>query len=630
MSKIKILDPKIQNKIAAGEVVERPSSVVKELIENSLDAGATEIQVNIEESGMKEIRIIDNGEGIEADDAKLLFERHATSKINDDYDLFQIRSLGFRGEALASIGAVSKVTLETLNENSTPVKLQYDGGTETSYEPGKARVGTDIIIRELFFNTPARLKYVRSLRTEAGKVIGIIQRMALNYPDVSFRLMIDGKEKLRTSGKGDLKAVIADIYGINIARLAVPVEASSPDFHVSGYLIRPEVTRSHRNFINLSVNQRFIKNFRLSQSVIKGYHTLQPKDKYPIAVINIDMDPKIVDVNVHPAKTEVRFSKEYELNQLVEDTVRKALRSETLIPDVEKKSEKETREKMEQSRFDFMNNTYRREENLETSDFRRRENVSDPVTEEREGRPSISTGNAFIKTEDKPAYRERNHTPAPERNKNPFRHTVSTSVQETPPLKKERLPYLEIIGQLHGTYILMQNDTGMYMMDQHAAQERIKYEYYYENIQTDGDGVPLLIPYTFEFPLDDVITIDEKMTDLKALGFEIEKTGIKNYSISRYPNWIKADRPEEDISSLIDFICRSDNFSVNAYREEMSIMMSCKQSIKANHYLDKGQMEALLEELNECDSPYTCPHGRPVIIHMTTYEIEKMFNRIMK
>lgn len=620
MSKIKILDPKIQNKIAAGEVVERPSSVVKELIENSLDANATEIQVNIEESGMKEIRIIDNGEGIEADDARLLFERHATSKINEDYDLFQIRSLGFRGEALASIGAVSKVTLETLNEDSEPVKLQYDGGTETSYTPGKARQGTDITIRELFFNTPARLKYVRSLRTEAGKVIGIIQRMALNYPDVGFRLMIDGKEKLRTSGKGDQKAVIADIYGINIARLAVPVEASSPDFHISGYLIRPEVTRSHRNFINLSVNQRFIKNFRLSQSVIKGYHTLQPKDKYPIAVINIDMDPKIVDVNVHPAKTEVRFSKEPELNQLVEDTVRKALRSETLIPDVEKKPE--TKEKTEQSRFDFMNNPAKQDEKIETTDFRQRENVRETVTDDIVDRPAADYSNSFIRTEDASLYGKRN--------KNPFQQSPAASVQDTPPLKKEKLPYLEIIGQLHGTYILMQNDTGMYMMDQHAAQERIKYEYYYENIQNDGDGVPLLIPYTFEFPLDDVITIDEKMADLKSLGFEIEKTGIKNYSISRYPDWIKADKPEEDIASLIDFISHSDNFSVNDYREEMSIMMSCKQSIKANHYLDKSQMEALLKELNECDSPYTCPHGRPVIIHMTTYEIEKMFNRIMK
>ena len=626
MSKIKILDPKIQNKIAAGEVVERPSSVVKELIENSIDANATEVQVNIEESGMKEIRIIDNGDGIEADDAELLFERHATSKINDDYDLFQIRSLGFRGEALASIGAVSKVTLETLNENSEPVKLQYDGGTQIKSEPGKARAGTDITIRELFFNTPARLKYVRSLRTEAGKVIGIIQRMALNYPGVGFRLMIDGKEKLRTSGKGDLLAVIADIYGIDIARRAVRLEASSPDFDVRGFVIRPEVTRSHRNYINLSVNQRFIRNFKLSQSVIKGYHTLQPKDKYPIAVINIDMDPKIVDVNVHPAKTEVRFSKESELNQLVEDAVKKALRSETLIPDVEQKTE--PKDKTEQSQFDFMNNPERRPAVSGTEDFRNQNSGRDTRVNETNNDTGINTGNSFLKTEDPPVYKERQN-PIRE-NKNPFQRATAAPVEETPPLEKEKLPYLEIIGQLHGTYILMQNDLGMYMMDQHAAQERIKYEYYYKNIQSDGDGVPLLIPYTFEFPLDDVITIDEKLTDLKALGFDIEKTGTKNYSISRYPDWIKASDPEEDIASLIDFICHSDNFSVNDYREEMSIMMSCKQSIKANHYLDTDQMEALLKELNKCESPYTCPHGRPVIIHMTTYEIEKMFNRIMK
>lgn len=623
MSKIKILDPKIQNKIAAGEVVERPSSVVKELIENSIDANASEIQVSIEESGMKEIRVIDDGEGIEAEDAPLLFERHATSKIGSDYDLFQIRTMGFRGEALASIGAVAKVTLETMNRESEPVKLQYEGGDLTANTPGKARIGTDIMIRELFFNTPARLKYVRSLRTEAGKVIDIIQRMALNHPTISFTLLIDGKEKLRTSGKGDLKAVIADIYGINVARLAVPVEADTPDFHISGYIVRPEVTRSHRNFINLSVNKRFIRNFRLTQSIINGYHTLQPKDKYPIAVINMEMDPKIVDVNVHPAKTEVRFSKENELNTLIENTVRDALREETLIPDVEKSVKRPEKEKADQPAFDFMRSKAKTapepRPGTGNSAFTVREargnrSESWPKVSGTEKRTDYSTGSS------------------PKREKAPFHKPAATATgpSEAPPLKKEKLPYLEIIGQLHGTYILMQNDSGMYMMDQHAAQERIKYEYYYENIQKDGDGVPLLIPYTFEFPLDDVITIDEKLHDLRDLGFDIEKTGTKSYSVSRYPDWIKADDPEEDIASLIDFICHKDNFTVNDYREEMSIMMSCKKSIKANHYLDKRQMEALLEELNRCESPYTCPHGRPVIIQMTTYEIERMFNRIMK
>ncbi|CAM4228029.1 DNA mismatch repair endonuclease MutL [Lacicoccus alkaliphilus] len=621
MSKIKILDPKIQNKIAAGEVVERPSSVVKELIENSIDAGSGEIQVSIEESGMKEIRVIDDGEGIEAEDAPLLFERHATSKIGDDYDLFQIRTMGFRGEALASIGAVAKVTLETMHKESEPVKLQYEGGAIVADEPGKARNGTDITIREIFFNTPARLKYVRSLRTEAGKVIDIVQRMALNHPAISFTLLIDGREKLRTGGKGDLKAVIADIYGINVARLAVPVEAESPDFHITGYIVKPEVTRSHRNFINLSVNQRFIRNFKLTQSIINGYHTLQPKDKYPIAVLNMEMDPKIVDVNVHPAKTEVRFSKEMELNALVENTVRNALREETLIPDVEKNTEKREKEKAEQPKFEFS-----RRAGTAAPGTSPKQDFNTGSVKEAAERPASRAREPVFRTEERAPYSHRGRV----KREKPGGSETGTATGTAPSLQKQKLPYLEIIGQLHGTYILMQNDSGMYMMDQHAAQERIKYEYYYENIQKDGDGVPLLIPYTFEFPLDDVITIDEKIHDLKDLGFEIEKTGAKNYSVSRYPDWIRTEDPEEDIASVIDFICHKDHFSVNDYREEMSIMMSCKKSIKANHHLDKRQMEALLEALNKCESPYTCPHGRPVIIQMTTYEIERMFNRIMK
>ena len=654
MNRIKILDPHIQNKIAAGEVVERPSSVVKELVENSIDADATEIEVFIVESGMKEIRIVDNGDGIQREDVPLVFERHATSKIAVDYDLFELRSLGFRGEALASIGAVAKVTLETMNMESSPVRMQFEGGKTVSNTPGKERKGTDIKISDLFYNTPARYKYVRSLRTEAGKIIDIIQRMALNYPDIRFRLTIDHKERLRTKGNGRLKEVISDIYGLHIARKAVAVHAETPDFKIDGYIVRPEETRSNRNYINLAVNRRHIKNFKLSQSIINGYHTLQPKDKCPIVVMNITMDPKLVDVNVHPSKIEVRFSKEQDLNRLVEDTVRTHLREEMLIPDVEQKPSK--KEKFENEVIDF--------NNLEKSPFDEALNDLDRIFERKED--TRDKGCERVQSEERAKYQS-DELKMPEKGKEEYnrdnsqkedsqsgnifdkkrteeivKYPKGTKRQMTAqresgtvsvppePVKKEKLPYLEIIGQLHGTYIIMQNDTGMYLMDQHAAQERIKYEYYYSHIDTDGEGVPLLIPYTFEFPLDDVIVIDEKLTDLKELGFEIEKSGMKQYVISRYPDWIKARDPEQDIEDLIDFIINKNHFSVNDYREELSIMMSCKQSIKANHYLNREQMEALLKELNECDSPYTCPHGRPVIIHLTTYEIERMFNRIMK
>ena len=619
MSPIKVLDSAIQNKIAAGEVVERPSSVVKELAENSIDAHATQVEVFIEESGMKQIRIVDNGDGIHHTDGPLLFQRHATSKIDTDYDLFQIRSLGFRGEALASIGAVAKVTVETKHTTGNPVFIRFEGGNLVEQIPGKERQGTDITITDLFFNTPARLKYMRSMRTESGKIIDIIQRMALANPGISFRLVLDGQEKIMTKGNGNLKEVISDIYGLNVARHAVEIEAHDADFDIRGYAIRPEINRSNRNYLNISVNRRFIKNFMLSQSIVNAYHTLLPKDKYPIVVIDIKMDPKLVDVNVHPSKIEVRFSKERELNKLLETAISRHIKDEMLIPDVSREKPRR-QEKPTQETLDF------------TAERSAPPKAGPPVQEAPRTREDQSTQLDYRVVPERTVLKEtrarKSELSAP-----PKRRDTPASVPHTHPGEKERekLPYLEIVGQLHGTYIILQNDTGMYMMDQHAAQERIKYEYYSENIvQGEGDGIPLLIPYTFEFPMNDIIAIDDRLKRLRSLGFEIEKTGIRQYSVTRYPNWIDERNPEADIEELIHFVSSKEDFSVNQYKEEMAIMMSCKRSIKANHYLDRPQIEALLESLRACRSPYTCPHGRPVIIHMSTYEIERMFNRIMK
>ncbi|MCC4722005.1 DNA mismatch repair endonuclease MutL [Salinicoccus sp. RF5] len=619
MSPIKVLDSAIQNKIAAGEVVERPSSVVKELAENSIDAHATQVEVFIEESGMKQIRIVDNGDGIHHTDGPLLFQRHATSKIDTDYDLFQIRSLGFRGEALASIGAVAKVTVETKHTTGNPVFIRFEGGNLVEQIPGKERQGTDITITDLFFNTPARLKYMRSMRTESGKIIDIIQRMALANPGISFRLVLDGQEKIMTKGNGNLKEVISDIYGLNVARHAVEIEANDADFAIRGYAIRPEINRSNRNYLNISVNRRFIKNFMLSQSIVNAYHTLLSKDKYPIVVIDIKMDPKLVDVNVHPSKIEVRFSKERELNKLLETAISRHIKDEMLIPDVSREKPRR-QEKPTQETLDF------------TAERSAPPKAGPPVQEAPRTREDQSTQLDYRVVPERTVLKE-TRARKPELSAPPKRRDTPASVPHTHPGEKERekLPYLEIVGQLHGTYIILQNDTGMYMMDQHAAQERIKYEYYSENIvQGEGDGIPLLIPYTFEFPMNDIIAIDDRLKRLRSLGFEIEKTGIRQYSVTRYPNWIDERNPEADIEELIHFVSSKEDFSVNQYKEEMAIMMSCKRSIKANHYLDRPQIEALLESLRACRSPYTCPHGRPVIIHMSTYEIERMFNRIMK
>lgn len=611
MSRIHVLPADIQNKIAAGEVVERPSSIVKEIVENSLDADASVIEVMIKNSGMESIKVIDNGSGIDYEDRHLLFERHATSKLDTSYDLFEIRSLGFRGEALSSIGAVAKVTLESMSQNSTPFKIVYSAGKYESDTVWHERQGTIIEIEDLFYNTPARLKYIKNLRTEAGKIIDIVQRIALNNPSVSFRLVFDDKERFKTTGNGNLKEVIHILYGMQVSSNTLEVHGESPDYEITGYAVRPEITRSNRNYINLAINNRHIRNFKLTQSIINAYHTLQAKDKYPLVFLDIKMDPKLLDVNVHPSKVEVKLSKERELLDLTEQAVKDALTETQLIPEVQHKTKEERQHKPEQSSIDFSEDrlkAIKEAASLYQSPPKKNNFFKERVIEQPSDQASTKSERPTVsKPKDQPTY-------------------INTEDK----LEKEKLPYLEIIGQLHGTYIIMQNETGMYLMDQHAAQERIKYEYIYENVVKENDGVPLLIPYTFEFSFDDVITIDEKLTELRNLGFEIDKTGMKQYTVSAYPSWINKDNPEADINDLIDFISHTDHFDINKYREEMSILMSCKQSIKANHYLDKKQMEALLEELGKCHSPYTCPHGRPVIIHMTTYEIERLFNRVMK
>lgn len=618
MGQIHVLPAHIQNKIAAGEVVERPSSIVKEITENSLDAGATVIEVFIKNSGMESIKVVDNGRGIDYEDRSLIFERHATSKLDTAYELFEIRSLGFRGEALASIGAVAKVSLQSMSEGSTPFKMVISGGDYETDTVWHERPGTIIEIEDLFFNTPARLKYIKNLRTEAGKIIDIMQRMALNNPDVSFRLVFDGKDRFKTTGSGNLKEVINILYGIQVSSNAIPVSGTSPDYTIDGFIVRPEVTRSNRNYINLSINNRHVRHFKLSQSIINAYHTLQPKDKYPLVFLNITMDPKLIDVNVHPSKIEVKLSKEAELLKLMEDTVKNGLMETQLIPEVEHKKPKQ--EQFDQPAIDFTKREEQIREHIDTYEPPAKHMPQTPFRQEK----------SMEDLQSKQPYTNpfKQNTPVQKETGKPA--DIPAFVEQEPLPEKQKLPYLEIIGQLHGTYIIMQNETGMYLMDQHAAQERIKYEYIYKNIIKEDDGIPLLIPYTFEFSFDDVITIDEKLSELQSLGFDIEKSGMKQYTVSRYPSWIKAQNPEEDIIDLIDFISHTDHFDVKKYREEMSIMMSCKQSIKANHYLDKNQMTALLDELGKCHSPYTCPHGRPVIIHMTTYEIERMFNRIMK
>lgn len=603
-NKIVELTELLSNKIAAGEVVERPASVVKELTENAIDAGSTVIDILIEEAGLNKITVIDNGSGIEPEDVETAFLRHATSKIKNEHDLFRVHTLGFRGEALPSIASVAQVKITTSTGEKQGKHLTIQGGKILEEISSDARKGTEIEVTQLFYNTPARLKYLKSLPTELGNITDIINRLALSHPEISFRLSHNGKSLLQTSGNGDLRQVIAAIYGVSIARKALPVSAESLDFKVNGYAILPEINRANRNYVSTIVNGRYIKNFALVKAIQEGYHTLLPIGRYPIIVLQIEMDPIIVDVNVHPAKLEVRLSKEKELGQLITQMLKGAFHQQQLIPSGE--VSKKQKLASEQLQIDF---------DKKKSEPPRLDQPFHYKQPPEQDNSYVAEENALYESLDALL----DH---PEE-----KQEEQEEVTITP---TERLPKLYPIGQMHATYILAQNEKGLYIIDQHAAQERIKYEFYREKIgEVARELQDLLVPIVLEFSTDEYVRLEEQKQKLEEVGVFLEPFGQNSYIIRSHPNWFPKDQEEETLREIIDEALNAPSISIHKLREDTAIMMSCKKSIKANHYLTKEDMEALLDTLREASDPFTCPHGRPVVIEYTTYELEKMFKRVM-
>ncbi|MBF2655879.1 DNA mismatch repair endonuclease MutL [Listeria seeligeri] len=592
----------LSNKIAAGEVVERPASVVKELVENAIDAGSTVIDILVEEAGLNKITIIDNGSGIEEEDVATAFLRHATSKIKNEADLFRVHTLGFRGEALPSIASVSHLTLETSTGESKGTTISLEGGKIIEQKSGHARKGTQIEVSQLFFNTPARLKYLKSLPTELGNITDILNRLALAHPNISFRFSHNGKPLLQTNGNGDLRQVIAAIYGVSIAKKSIPVKAESLDFKISGYAISPEINRSNRNYISTIINGRFIKNFALVKAIQEGYHTLLPIGRFPIIVLQIEMDPIIVDVNVHPAKLEVRLSKEKELGQLISQMIKQAFHELQLIPDGEISKKQKEIQKSEQIQMSFEENKPKEE----TPTLFSKPSIPEYVPSDND----VPTENDFV-FETAPVYTSEEHI-------------------EPKETTQERIPKMYPIGQMHATYIFAQNENGLYIIDQHAAQERIKYEFYREKIgEVSRELQELLVPIVLEFPTDEYVRLEEQKAKLEEVGVFLENFGQNSYIIRAHPTWFPKDEEEEMLREIIDEALTSPSISIHKLREDTAIMMSCKKSIKANRYLTMKDMETLLDTLREASDPFTCPHGRPVIIQYSTYELEKMFKRVM-
>ncbi|CCY93616.1 dNA mismatch repair protein MutL [Firmicutes bacterium CAG:884] len=569
---IKVMSEILANKIAAGEVVERCSSVVKELVENSIDAGSTEIKVDLLDSGITEIKVTDNGVGMDEADAKTAFQRHATSKLLDENDLYRINTLGFRGEALPSIASVSKVELVT-SKGLLGTRVKINGGNFESIERAEARRGTSIAVRNLFYNTPARLKHLSSMQAELMTVADYVDKIALSHPNIRFVLTNNGSTMLNTDGKGDLLKTINSVFGINVARNMIKIETEDRDYKVMGYISKPEINRTTKNHMITLVNGRVVRNSSINRAINDSYHTYKPDNRYPIVVINIEVDPSQIDVNIHPTKMDIKFSKLEELQNLLMKEIKKNLDVRTLIPKVE--------------------------EAIVVNNF----------TDYEEEKP--------IKQEEKPIFVKQEL----EIHENEVKYETKR--------EENRYPDMTFVGIAHGTYIIMQNDTGMYIIDQHAAKERINYEKFKEELgHPSQNKIPLLFPITLEYTTSEFMKLREKMDVLNNIGLLIEEFGINSIIVKAHPVWFPKGFENQYINKVIETVLNyNEPFDLVKFNEKVAINLSCKMAIKANEYISPEEAIALIKNLQKCEQPFNCPHGRPTTLIYTVSELEHLFKR---
>ena len=585
MSKIQVMSMDLSNKIAAGEVIEKTMNVVKELVENSIDAGATTIKIDLLDSGVGEIIVTDDGVGMDREDATLAFSRHATSKLKSLDDLFNIESLGFRGEALPSIAAVSNVTLKTSNgEVGTEVNIV--GGKINYVKSADLAKGTKFIVRDLFYNTPVRLKYLKNLYVELANITEYVNKMALSYPNIKFVLTNNNKQLLNTEGHGNLLKVINNVYGVEVAKKMVKIDASNDDYVIKGYICYPEISKPNRSSIITFVNGRYIRNNELNRTITDAYHTYLMIDKFPIVVINIEVDPILVDINIHPTKMDIKFSKMDTLKSLITDVISKTLRELTLIPKA-------------------------KYEEIKPSSI-----TSYSVSEE----PSVYNDN--YKDYDKVEEVRLDFDSTLNNNEETFEEL------EEPNKPAERLKKMYPVGLVHGTYIICENEDGMYIIDQHAAAERINYEKYFTEMKkVKHDTTALLVPIKIELPTDEAIRLKHNIGVLLDMGFEIEEFGINTFIVRVHPTWLPTYMAEEAIRKIINIVIEKEEFDYGKFIEHVAITLACKMSIKANDFITMEDIEILLENLRNTKNPFTCPHGRPTIISYSKYDLEKLFKR---
>ncbi|MBU0997685.1 MAG: DNA mismatch repair endonuclease MutL [Firmicutes bacterium] len=581
MGKIILLDTVLSNMIAAGEVVERISNVVKELVENSLDAKATRIDIFLEESGLKRIQVVDNGTGMDEQDALLAFERHATSKIKNEYDLFHIRSLGFRGEALPSIASVSRIELLTSQANDeVGCKVIFEDGVLVESGVGTYRKGTSVTVTHLFYHTPARFKYLKSPQTELSNVVDLVSKFSLSHPEVSFFLSNQGKLLFQTAGNGNTLDVLAKIYGIEVAKSMRRFSGRNRDYEISGFISNPIQNRSSRNYVSVFVNHRYIKSSRLTKAILEAYGQLIPLNRYPIVLINISVDPSLIDVNIHPTKQQVKFSEEDALVDLIHHIIRSKLELVEVIQPIEKS----TPLKQEvQTEMDFRGDETRTIQDL--------------------------------KDENEYAFE--------------LKGVDSFSVEEEEKTEK-RLPSLDYIGQYHGTFLLFQNNTGLYMLDQHAAAERIRYERYLNKMSSpERNDYQLLVPMKIELTASYVSMLLPHLEEVEEFGIQLKQENESTFKILNIPAWFPRGYEVQYTESVLMTFIENKDLHISSIRDELAKLLSCKHSLKANAFITKMEAVAILTDLSKCKNPYTCPHGRPIFLHLSENEIERLFKRIV-
>ena len=712
MGKIARLDPHIANLIAAGEVIERASSVVKELVENSIDAGATSISISLVDSGLKEIVVKDNGSGMDQQDARMCFEPHATSKIRDANDLFNINTLGFRGEALPSIVAVSNFNLKTSLVGGKGIMYTLKGGNLVTEAVISCPKGTEISVRNLFFNTPARLQNLQSANVELSYIVDYVQKEALAHSNISFRLSNNERVIFQTYGSGNELEVLTSMYGNEIGKDLRDIFNDNGYYKLNGYISKLGQTRSNRNHIHVMINGRTIKSNNIVKAVVDGYGTYLMNNRFPICLIKLTTDPSLVDVNVHPSKLEVRFTNEKELLEMITSTIRNALdRTNMIMPEdqvfVDDNNEEAslgevseatltedespiiletTNEVHEDIKFEYSEpknepsvNEEKKVDINELSEFEMLNHLNSIRTsEERNIQKPIIEDNKYeeltLDFDNAPTYNELVDYDDADIEENDeedddFAYDdVSEVISKTEVVQKEeveervqkpiivstpkpkieesteevqnvnieevhvetKLPKLTYLSQLFGTYLLCQDDDKFYLIDQHAANERINYEKISRELSKDSMiSYELLVPIMIEFSLAESILINEKMAEIEKLGIILDDFGGGTFTVREVPIWVFKGREKEFVEEMITSIISNSRATKGAFLDGLAKSLACKKSIKANSFVSQVEVEYLIENLGKCKNPYTCPHGRPTIVKFTKYEIEKWFKRVV-